>query len=125
MEDDVDVAGQLVHQLAVADVALDQPDRAVGERPGEVLPPAADEVVEHHHLPHPCPDELVGDVRAHGAPSAGDQSALTVHVRDTHAPSTGRHPSFFRGLPKRGCVKAPAHLPPAPPPMREAPRIPR
>ena len=55
VEDDVDVAGQLVHQLAVADVALDQPHRAVGQRPGEVLPPAADEVVEHHHLPRPRP----------------------------------------------------------------------
>ena len=84
VEDDVDAAGQLGDQLAVADVALDEPHGPVGQRPGRGSAPAAHEVVEHDDLLGARPHELVGDVRAHGARSAGDKHAFTVHAC-THA----------------------------------------
>jgi hypothetical protein len=85
MEDDVDAAGQLGDELAIADVALDEPHGPVGQGPGEVCAPAPHEVVEHDDLLGAGPHELVGDVRAHSARSAGDQRAFAVHGLCTHA----------------------------------------
>ena len=61
--------------VAVADVALDDLDVAVGRGPGEVLAAAADEVVEHDHLARLLRDHQVGDVRADHAGAARDQYA--------------------------------------------------
>src|SRR4029079_8812991 len=51
----------------------DERDVAVLERPGEVLAPSADEVVEHDHLVSTGEHELVGDVRPDRAAAAGDE----------------------------------------------------
>ena len=96
VEDDVDAARQLGNQLAIADVALDEPDGSVGERPGEVLAPAAHEVVEHDDLLRPGLHELVGDVRADRARAAGNERAFTAHRRAPHGQSTVRGRAIFR-----------------------------
>ena len=95
VEDDIDPTRQLGDELAVADVALDQPDGPVGERPGEVLAPSAHEVVEHDDLSRAGLHELIGDVRADRARSAGDQRALIAHGHGTHDQSTIRGGGIF------------------------------
>ena len=50
---------EAVHEVAVADVALDERDVAVGARPVEVLAAPADEVVEDDDLLGAGEDELV------------------------------------------------------------------
>jgi hypothetical protein len=54
MEDHVHAARQLADERRVADVALDDLDVAVGQRPREVLAAAADEVVEDDDLARLC-----------------------------------------------------------------------
>jgi hypothetical protein len=76
VEDDVDAAHQLAHERRVADVALDDLDVAVGQRPGQVLAAAAHEVVEHDDLARLLLDDEVGDVRADHAGAARDQHAI-------------------------------------------------
>ena len=75
MEDDVDAVRQAADEIAVADVALDELDGAVGARPIEVLAAAADEVVEHHDLVGAADDQLVDDVGADGATATGDEDS--------------------------------------------------
>ena len=70
VEHQVDPGHESGHQRAVPDVALDDPDGPRAERPGEVLPPAPDEVVEDDDLGGAGRDELVHDGRADGARTA-------------------------------------------------------
>ena len=70
--------GQLVHELAVADVALDDPDDAVGASPRRGFPAAADEVVEHDDLLGARLDQLIDEVGADGARAARHQDALAA-----------------------------------------------
>ena len=64
VEDDVDAAVSVGDQVAVADVALDEPDRPVRIAQARFAAPAADEVVEDDDLARRRRDELVGDRRA-------------------------------------------------------------
>src|SRR6202000_3053536 len=63
---------------AVAHIALDQGDVAVGERPVEVGAASADEVVEHDDLRRSRFDQLVDERRADRAAAAGDEYPLVL-----------------------------------------------
>ena len=107
MEDDVDALRQAADEIAVADVALDELDGAVGPRPVEVLAAAADEVVEHHDLLGAAMHELVDDVRADGAAAAGDEDpAQAAHCA---APARKELRSWTmptqRGAAARSCMR--------------------
>ena len=76
VEHDVDARHQRPDQLPVPDVAVDNPDLPGPKRPGQVLRPAADEVVEDHDLVGARGRQLVDDRRPDRAGTACDQEAL-------------------------------------------------
>ena len=78
MEHDVDALHHLVDQPPVADVALDDRHAPLAASRLEVLPPAADEVVEHDDFRGGFGHQ-VGDVRADQAGAAGDENSLVRH----------------------------------------------
>ncbi len=82
MEEHVDAGHQLVHERPVADVALDELDGAVGARPVEVLPPPADEVVQHDDLVRAGEHQLVDHVGPDRPAAPGHEDlADTAHSR--------------------------------------------
>ena len=84
-----------VHQLAVADIALDQPDRPARHAPLEVFRPAAHHVVERDDLDAALVAQQVDDMRADKAGAAGDQNALSLQI--SQALSYCRMPRFGSG----------------------------
>ena len=83
MEDDVDAAHELAHELAVADVALDDAYGAVGLRPRRGCRGGRGRSCRGSTIsPAPGCDQLVGDVRADRPGTAGDEDALACdHVQ--------------------------------------------
>ena len=79
MEHDIDPAHQPPHQAGVADVALFQAHSAGRQHLRQVLPAAADEVVQHDDLAGTRRNELIDDRRADRARSSGDQAALSFY----------------------------------------------
>ena len=67
-----------MHEVAIADVALDELDGAVGQRPREVVAPAAHEVVQDDDLAGAGLHELIGQVGADRSPAARDQDPLAA-----------------------------------------------
>ena len=72
MEDDVDPADGVVHALVAPQLPLDDLD--VGVEPGEVVPVAGGEVVEHAHAVAAL-EQRVYQARADEAAAAGDEDA--------------------------------------------------
>ena len=83
MKDDVDAVHRLAHRSQVADVSVHDRHVARRERAGEILLPAANEVVQNDNLGWLLDDQLVRDVRANKARASGDQYSLTLHSFDT------------------------------------------
>lgn len=73
MEDVVAALREVVDELAIADVALDELEAPGLLCLGDVVPRAADEVVDDADLLRAPREELIGDVRAHEARSAGHE----------------------------------------------------
>ena len=81
VEDGVAARHQPGHQVAVADVADDELDRARGHGAGEVLGPAPDQVVDHHDLAAAPRDQKIDDVGADEAGPAGDEDPIERAAR--------------------------------------------
>ncbi len=75
MEDDVDAVGDLTQEVGVSDVTLYNRDRPQRLRCGEVVPPAADEVVDDHDLASAGCGDLLGDCATDHPGAAGDEDA--------------------------------------------------
>jgi hypothetical protein len=73
MKHDVDAVHHVGHHRAIADVALDDGDASASAGSRQILATAADEVVEHNDLAHAVIQQLIGDVRANEAGTAGDE----------------------------------------------------
>ena len=74
-----------VDERGIADVALDDPNRAARPAPRQVLPTAPDEVVEDDDLRRAGIHQQVDDVRADRAGPSGHKGALTAQRKGTHA----------------------------------------
>ena len=73
MEHDVDVRHQAADQITIADIALDDLDGSVRHGPRQVLPPAADEVVQDHDLLGTGEYELVREIGTDRAGTTGHE----------------------------------------------------
>ena len=88
VEDDVDALHRLGQQRAVADVASTSATGPVRSGAGEVVVPAADEVVERRRSRRTLVDQPVDDVRADQPGAAGDQDRGTFAVTPAWPPDS-------------------------------------
>ncbi len=101
VEDDVDPLGELVHQPAVADVALDDGQRCRSPPPSARFVAApADEVVEDDYLRRAALDQLVDQGRADRSGAAGDEHSATGDGRSSSAVVSVRSHGPPGGLPE-------------------------
>jgi hypothetical protein len=73
MEDDVNAVHHVGDQSAIAHVTLDDGDASTSAGSGQILTAAANKVVQHDDLAHTVIQQLIGDVRANEAGTAGDE----------------------------------------------------
>jgi hypothetical protein len=78
--DEVLAAREVAHEVGVTDVAFDKPDRALLQRPGEVVAAAPDEVVQDDDLLGTRDDQLVDEVGADRTATTGDENALAMNA---------------------------------------------
>ena len=107
---------EICDAVAVADVALDDVDAAVLDRPGEVLAAPANEVVEHDDFACARAHDLVDEIGPDSACATGDEYALTAQGM-RHVDLTRCTPADFRR--RRLCLlvaryrRAPSARPPS------------